>query len=245
MTLSNSSDTYSFESSGAFVVIDGIDGTGKGTQHEILLSRASSHGCEVAEFDFPQYGETSAYFVEQYLNGEFGSEEEVGPYRASTFFALDRFAASSNIQSELEAGKLVIANRYVGSNMAHQGGKISDSEERAKYFAWLDEYEFTILGIPRPDRNIVLHIPAAVASKLIEDKEDRDYLNGKSMDIHEASQDHLKRSEEVYFQLCELFPDQYTLIECMDGEQVMTKEEINDLIWQVIEPLINNQERSV
>ena len=231
-----------YNRNGAFVSIDGIDGTGKGTQHKLTIERGQQEGLAVAHYDFPQYGERSAYFVERYLRGEYGGEDEVGPYRASTFFALDRFAASPDIQNDLSAGKLVIANRYVGANMAHQGGKIDDIQERAEYFKWLDSHEFSILGIPRPDRNFILHIPAETAQHLIAQKQEREYLRGEAKDIHELSVDHLQRSEEVYLQLCELYPDQFTLVECMDGDSLMTPEQINDILWQEIEPYIDNTE---
>ena len=231
------------ERSGVFIAIDGIDGTGKGTQHEMMVNRGQKHGLEVAEYDFPQYGQPSADFVERYLRGEFGGEEEVSPYKASTFFALDRFDASPHIQQDLDEGRLVIANRYVGANMAHQGGKISNEKERAEYFEWLDEYEFTILGIPRPDRNFILHIPPGTASRLIAEKKQRAYLRGEAKDIHELSVSHLQRSEEVYLQLCELYPDHFTLIECMDGGDLMAPSEINDILWQELQPYINDKGR--
>src|SRR5688572_8863017 len=104
---------------GKFIVIEGTDGSGKKTQFELLVKRLKKAGHKVATFDFPQYGTPSAYFVEQYLNGHYGSIKETGPYRASLFYALDRFDAAPHIQAALAEGTMVICNRYVASNMGH------------------------------------------------------------------------------------------------------------------------------
>ncbi len=115
---------------GKFIVIDGTDGSGKGTQTEILVNRLRNLGHDVAMADFPQYGQVSAGLVEEYLNGNYGKAEEVGPYRASIFYACDRYDASFKIRKWLEEGKIVISNRYVTANMGHQGGKISSQKRR-------------------------------------------------------------------------------------------------------------------
>src|SRR5215217_2684791 len=96
---------------GTFLVIEGTDGSGKGTQFKKLVERLEGEGYEVAQFDFPQYGQPSAYFVEQYLNGKYGTAEEVGPYTGSVFYALDRYQAAPAIRQALSEGKIVLANR--------------------------------------------------------------------------------------------------------------------------------------
>lgn len=226
-------------SKGKFIVIEGTDGSGKGTQFEELQKRLTDQGVEFETFDFPQYGQPSAYFVEQYLNGNYGTPDDIGPYRGSTYYAMDRYQASFKMREALEAGKWVIANRYVGSNMGHQGGKITDDDERKKYFTWLDDLEFGIMGIPKPDLNVVLHMPAEQAQKLVDQKSQREYLGDKKRDIHEDDLNHLKNAVRVYSEICELFPDTFTKIECMDGDKLLTISEVSDLIWQNVEPLLN------
>src|SRR5687767_3694346 len=108
---------------GIFIAIEGADGSGKGTQFKRLATRLARAGYDVAAFDFPQYNQPSSYFVRQYLNGKYGSAEEVGPYTGSLFYALDRYEAAPLIRKALEQGKVVLTNRFVGSNMAHQGAK--------------------------------------------------------------------------------------------------------------------------
>jgi len=224
---------------GKFIVIDGTDGSGKGTQTEILVNKLENLGLNVAKADFPQYGQASAGLVEQYLNGEYGKAENVGPYRASIFYACDRYDASFKIRKWLEQGKIVISNRYVTANMGHQGGKIKNREERRKYFDWLYELEYKIFNIPKPDLNIILHVDAGIAQKLVDQKGHRDYVNGVKRDIHEADLNHLRQAEQVYLEIAKIFSD-FTLIECVKHGVIMTREEIHNLIWAKINKLINH-----
>nr|AIA18603.1 Thymidylate kinase [uncultured bacterium] len=122
---------------GKFIVIEGTDGSGKGTQFKLLKKRLEADGYDVEVFDFPQYDQPSSHFVKEYLNGNYGTVDEVGPYTASLFFALDRYEAGKKIQDALDAGKIVLSNRFTGSNMAHQGTKFNHVEERRGYFIWL------------------------------------------------------------------------------------------------------------
>src|SRR3954469_5709001 len=104
---------------GKFIVIEGSDGSGKGTQFKLLHEWLVEQHYSVESFDFPQYGQPSAYFVEQYLNGQYGDLSDIGPQKGSLFYALDRFAASFKIRAALDKGVHVLSNRYVASNMGH------------------------------------------------------------------------------------------------------------------------------
>src|SRR3989338_131797 len=141
---------------GLFIVIEGTDGSGKATQAKLLAERLEREGHAIADFDFPQYFKSSSDFVKAYLQGRYGSLGEVSPRKASLLYALDRFEAASDIRSEINLGKIALANRYVGSNMGHQGAKLATAEERLKFFMWVNELEYGILEIPKPDVNIVL-----------------------------------------------------------------------------------------
>ena len=118
---------------GKFIVIDGTNGSGKATQTEKLVKVLKKQKKNILFVDFPQYGKRSATLVEDYLNGKFGSAEEVGPYRASILFACDRYAASKKIQQHLDNGEIVISNRYTPSNMAHQTAQITKKADKEKY----------------------------------------------------------------------------------------------------------------
>jgi thymidylate kinase/thymidylate synthase ThyX len=222
---------------GVFIVIEGTDGSGKGTQFKLLAEQLQQAGHEVALFDFPRYNEPSSYFVQRYLNGEYGSAEEVGPYTGSLFYALDRYDAAPAIREALAAGKVVLANRFTASNMGHQGTKFNNADQRRGFFIWLDNLEFETLQIPRPDLNIVLRVPAATAQKLVDQKTDRSYTD-KKRDLHEADLSHLERAVDVYDDLCQLFPKDFSRIDCVRGGELLTIESINKLISETVLPLL-------
>ncbi len=225
---------------GKFIVIEGIDGSGKATQLQKLKEYLEDKNIKVSTFDFPQYSQPSSYFVREYLNGKYGHFKEVGPYRASIFFALDRYAAKSEIEIALSTGKVAISNRYVASNMAHQGSSIENSVERKKYFEWITNLEFNILGIPKPDLNVILHVDAVAGQVLVDKKNEREYIEDKKKrDIHEADIEHLKRTEKVYKEIAELFSGHFATIECMSNNGIMTPEEIHARILNEIKPLLN------
>ncbi len=217
---------------GKFIVIDGTDGSGKTTQFKLLLETLGVNDFDVETADFPQYGQKSAGLVEEHLNGKYG---QVNPYAGSIFYAVDRFDASFKIREWLDAGKIVLANRYVTANAGHQGGKIQDEAERIKYFKWLDNLEYSIFGIPKPDLNIILHVPAEKAQQLVDNKEAsmREYVKGKKRDIYEEDLEHLKNAERVYLEIAKLFPNT-KLVECMSGETLMTPAQIHNKVWELV-----------
>lgn len=222
---------------GTFLVIEGTDGSGKGTQFQILADRLRADGYDVETFDFPQYDQPSSYFVREYLNGHYGTAEDVGPYTGSLFYALDRFEAAPKIRQALEQGKVVLANRFTGSNMAHQGTKFNHPEERHGYFIWLDNLEFEVLKVPRPTKSIVLRVPAEIAQQLVDQKEARSYTD-KKRDIHEADLSHLQRAVDVYDDMCQLFPKDFQRIDCVRNNQLMSIDQVSDLLWNTIQPLL-------
>src|SRR6266545_8227835 len=216
---------------GTFIVIEGTDGSGKTTQFELLKTRLAEAGYQVETFDFPQYDLPSSYFVKQYLNGNYGTIDEVGPYTASLFYALDRYEAAPAIRKALEEGKIVLCNRFTGSNMAHQGTKFANPEERRGYFIWLDNVEFEMLKIPRPDVSFVLRLPADIAQMLVDDKAQRTYTD-KKRDIHEADLAHLERALAVYDDMTQLFPKDFQRIDCVRGGKLLDIETIQTMLWQ-------------
>jgi len=220
---------------GKLIVVAGIDGSGKATQAKILAEKLKAKGYEIELADFPQYGNKSAALVEEYLNGKFGSAEEVGPYRASIFYACDRYAASFKIRKWLEEGKIIVSNRYVSANVGHQAGKIKDKEERKKFLKWLDELEFDIFGIPRPDILVFLHVPPEVSQRLVDRKGYRDYIGGEKRDLHEGDLQHLKNATEVYLSSVEEYG--WLKIDCApEGslESLRKPEDIAEEVWEKV-----------
>ena len=201
-----------------FIVIDGTDGSGKATQTAKLEERLRADGYDVLVMDFPQYGQKSAALVEEYLNGAFGSADEVDAYQASVFYAVDRFAAKKEMYAHLEQGGVVLSNRYVSSNQIHQSGKIQDKAELDVFLDWLDDFEFNIMGIPQPDNVFFLNVPTVLSDELKEKKDARAYIEGgKTKDIHESDAGHI---QSAYTRARELV-DRYLKwerVDCLDDD---------------------------
>lgn len=226
-------------SKGTFIVIEGSDGSGKGTQFKIISERLKEQGHDIATYDFPQYDQPSSYFVREYLNGNYGGADELGAYTPSLFFALDRFQAAQDIKKDLADGKIVLSNRFIGANLAHQGQKIDDDAERTKYYDWLYDLEFNILGIPKPDLNIVILVPAAIAQKLVDQKAARNYTD-KKRDIHEADLNHLTRAVAAYEKLCTQFPEDFHAINGTEHDELIEIPEVTELIWAKLQQAITH-----
>ncbi len=202
--------------SGLFIAIEGGDGSGKGTQSKLLAEYARQEGYDVLEISFPRYGNDSAYYVEQYLNGAYGGTNDVPADLGVLPYAIDRYAASVEIRAHLaKPNSLVIADRYMASNLAHQGAKIADANERTLFYERTKTTEYGVLGIPRPDKNIVLVVPTNLMQENVDKKATRSYTANKR-DIHEADADHLEKAKANFEELCELFPSEFTALHCTD-----------------------------
>lgn len=222
---------------GLFIAIEGGDGSGKGTHAKLLSDYLREKGYDVHESDFPRYGEPSAYYVERYLNGDYGGPDDVPADLGSLPYAIDRFAAKDAIAEHLKKEKgIVISNRYMASNLAHQGAKIDEPNLRKVFYERTKTTEYDILGIPKPDLNIVLIMPSEHAQANVDKKETRGYTSLKR-DIHEADADHLDKAKANYEELCELYKSDFTAINCTDDSGAMRP--IDD-IQQEIRHLIDD-----
>ncbi len=225
------SSSASAKRRGKFIVIDGTDGSGKTTQVALLLKRLKQEKYPTALADFPRYGLPSAYFVEQYLNGKYGTAAEVGPYVGSLFYALDRYAAKAGLQKSLQGKNVLVSNRYVTANMGHQGAKLKERRDRREYFNWLENLEHDLMGLPRPDLTIILHVPAELAQRLVDRKGRRAYIRRKR-DLHEADLKHLQAAEQTYLEMARQFD--YKIIECVEKGKMLSPAEIHEKIWAAV-----------
>ena len=223
---------------GKFFVLDGVDGSGKETQAKSISDKLREEGFDVLEVDFPRYGEKSAGLVEDYLNGVYGSFDEVTPKQASIFYAVDRFAASKQIKEHLKRGGVIISNRYVSSNQIHQAGKIRDPYELEEFLKWLDELEFEIFNIPRPDKVFFLNVPYKIGMELVLKKKDRAYIKGdKKTDIHEESDEYMEMSYKRALSLVKRY-DYWEEIQCYEDGELRTIEDISqELCRRIIDEL--------
>ena len=228
------------EKRGVFIVLDGIDGSGKGTQTQLLVNRLRQEGHRVESADFPQYGSWSAAFVERYLRGEFGTAQEVDAKKASLFYALDRYAASFQIRKWLEEGDIVISNRYTSANKGHQLGKIQDPETMHSFLKWLNELEYDVLGIPVPNLTLFLHMDPIIGQQLVDKKGLRAYIQGEKRDIHEKDVEHLQNAERAYLFCIEHDPqEKWKRILCFNNQQPKTMEEVHQEIYKHVQEMIS------
>lgn len=219
---------------GLFIAIEGGDGSGKGTQAAKLAERVSAAGYDVMSVSFPQYGKPSAAIVSRYLNGEYGAANDIHPDLASLPYAIDRLAASSDIRNHLSRPRsIVIADRYVASNLAHQGTKLSDPTDRQSFYETLQELEYSVMQLPKPDINIVLLVPSSIAQTNVDQKTARSYTD-KKRDIHEADVNHLEAAKSNYEELCNLYPNEYTRVECLEDDHMRSIDDIHEDIWNIV-----------
>lgn len=226
---------------GLFITIEGGDGSGKGTQAHMLETRAKANGQNVLKLSFPQYDKPSSKFAVNYLNGKYGSANSVHPELASLPYAIDRLGAKVLIASHLLLpSSLVISDRYVASNLAHQGTKLPNKTERHAFYQDMLDIEYGLLGLPQPNLNIVLLVPSGIAQQNVDKKATRSYTSQKR-DIHEADADHLEKAKANYEELCALFPNEFTAVNCLQDDQMRAVEAIHEDIWLTIERLIERE----
>ncbi len=218
---------------GKLIVIEGTDCSGKGTQSDKILERLNNDGIKCVKFSFPNYNSPTGkivggpYLGKKYICDGWFSEgaANVDPKVSCLYFAADRLYNIKNINNELEKGNNVILDRYIYSNMAHQGGKIKDDKERHEMYNWLEKLEFELLGLPHADIKIFLHMPYEYAKVLGDNGEE-------AKDQNESSEEHLINAEKAYIEIADLY--NFKKIECVSDNKVRTIEDINDELYQLI-----------
>lgn len=210
---------------GKFIVIEGTDCSGKETQSKLLVEKLNNMGHKAIRLTFPNYDTPTGKIV----GGPYLGKKEIcecwfpegavnlEPKVASLYYAADRKYNEKDIKKFLEEDYFVICDRYVSSNMAHQGSKIKNDEERFHMYEWIDKLEFWLLGLPKPDKTIFLHVPYTYAAKLKK--------NRLSLDEHEMCEEHLKNSEVAYIELSELY--NWKHINCIKDDAIRSVEDIN------------------
>ena len=217
------------------IAIDGLDASGKGTQTDMLCQYLDNKGKEYTKLSFPEYNMESSTLVKMYLRGDFGSDPNaVNPYAASSFFAVDRYASYKlKWQKDYEAGKILIANRYTTANAVHQLSKLKKNEWEY-YLDWLDNYEFELLGLPRPQKVLYLCMPPELSLKLIEKRCNE---TGVKKDIHEKSIDHIQKSYNAALYAAEYLG--WTKIDCSIDGKIRSIDDIHKDIVKSCENLLD------
>lgn len=218
---------------GKLIVLEGIDGSGKRTQLEMLARVFKQRGIPHEVTGFPNYSGYFGKLVGSFLNGEFGPLEVVDPHFSALLYAGDRFESKATLESALSGGKTLLADRYIASNLAHQGARVAQGK-REEFLDWLRRLEYEIYGLPAEDLVIYLRLPVEQAHHLIGEKSSREYTN-RRRDLQEASKAHLAAAAEVYDELSR--QPNWVRIECVEkaGGSLRTPSSIHDEIVSVIE----------
>jgi dTMP kinase len=197
---------------GKLIVFEGIDGSGKRTQMEMLASALASRGIEFTRVSFPRYDGFFGRMVAQFLNGEFGPLAAVDPHFSALLYASDRLESKQEVEAALASGRIVLADRYIGSNLAHQGARVAP-RKRPEFLKWLKHLEYEVYGLPREDLVIYLRVPAAEARRLVGKKAARPYTK-RRRDLQEENLAHLESASQVYDELSQ--QPNWAGIECSD-----------------------------
>ncbi len=217
------------------IAIEGIDGSGKRTQAVQLLGRSRKLGYRSELVSFPRYKVThGSKMIAAYLNGEFGTLEEVPAVFAATLFALDRIESRPYIELACEKNDLVIVDRYVASNLAYQSARIT-IPERGRFTEWLFNLEFEIYELPKPDLTIFLDIPVHTSRELVAQKEARTYTE-EVYDLHERDSTYLRNVREVYHELINSqVIDPCLIIDCQDRHgSLRAMDDIGQDVWDAV-----------
>ncbi len=217
---------------GKIIVIEGTECSGKETQSKLLEQNLQKMGKKCIRFEFPMYDTPTGKIVgRDYLGKKEMGESlftegsmNVDPHVVCLYYAADRKYNLSKIEEYIKKDYYVILDRYTTSNLAHQGSKIQDKDNRFDMYQWIDKLEYWLLQLPKPDKTIFLHVPFETALTIRTNKE------GK-----ETSEESLKRAEEAYLELTELY--NWDKIECVKNGALKSIDEIQQEILNKIEEL--------
>jgi len=208
------------------ITIEGIDGSGKATQTKLLAEHLRKEKYNVQTLDFPGYERNFfGKVVRRYLQGEFGAATKVNPYLASLTFALDRWESRDQIRQWLNTGNVVVLDRYVHSNIIHQTVNLPPSQ-RDDFERWELTMEFDVLGLPKPDLTVFLHIPIQIAYQLMQQR-------GRTLDGLEQELAHLETAERQCLKLAKEL--RWQTIECIEQGKLLAPEAIHQKVWNVVQ----------
>lgn len=217
---------------GLLIDIEGIDGTGKGTQSHKLVERLQHNGVSAQLISFPRYEATLfGHAVGDFLNGRFGSLEQVSPFLAALLFAGDRFESRNFLERARATYDVVVLDRYVVSNVAHQAAK-GRGAERQELMNWILQVEHSVFGMPHADLILLLDLPVAQAQTLVASKIPRNYTL-RQADIQEADPAYLESVREVYLELAR--DPHWRIVHCAEGSQTRAVDDIAEELWQIVQ----------
>ena len=219
---------------GKLIAIEGLDGSGKSTQIELLAKRLEENGIEAKTVSFPNYESDSSALVKMYLGGEFGSNAgDVNAYTASLFFAVDRFASfRTGWQEYFDNGGVVVSARYTTSNAIHQTSKLPENQWD-EYLDWLFDTEFCKMSLPKPDLVIFLDMPPEVSQKMLSGRYEGDE---SKKDIHERDTKYLENCRKAAKYIADKY--NWLTVNCAEKGEPRTRADISDEIFEAVKKAI-------
>jgi dTMP kinase len=228
---------------GKLIVIDGTDGSGKATQVELLRKRLIKEKYTVKTVDFPEYYKNFfGGFIGHCLSEQYYNWINIHPKIASVMYAADRWESSEEIRNWLGKGYVVIANRYVSANQIHQGGKITDTKKRKDFLKWLDEMEYKVFKIPKPDVVFYLSLPISIVTKLMNERNNkthRAYLK-KKKDVHENDLKFMENSRQSALKLVKEL-NNFVQIECSSKGEILSRENIHEKVFNEVKSMLGKK----
>lgn len=219
---------------GKLIVIEGIDGSGKSTQFELLTKRLEGEGLSFRKVTFPRYDKSSSALLKSYLGGEFGSRpEDVSAHAASVFFFVDRYASFKTDWGEFyRGGGLILCDRYTTSNAIHQGAKLP-TEEMEGFLDWLYNFEFQLMELPKPDAVIYMNIDLKTSLSQMKARQER---TGAAGDIHETHADYLESCLRAGKAASERLG--WKPVQCLENGKMRSIEDIHEEIYQLVKEVL-------
>lgn len=214
---------------GSLIVISGSDGAGKKTQTNRLCNLIADHHYPILQLQFPMYNSPTGKVIQDYLSERFGKLDEIKPEAAAMWFAADRLSFKGAIETSLNKGLNLILDRYTPDNLAHQGCRYKD-EERVKTIMWIQQLEYGLCGLPKPDLTLCLQLPTNLSVEAVN-------ARGNKKDMHESNMEYLTEVEKTFLLLKDLEKN-YQIFDCMRDGKRLSEEEVTEGLWKLIQPVL-------
>ncbi len=229
---------------GKLIIVEGTDCSGKETQTRKLAERLTKENKRVVRLSFPMYDTPTGQIIAACLLGKpiyasklLGQDHgvfpegsgNIDPLTACDFYAADRRYNLPIIEKYLNDDYIVLIDRYVSSNMAHRGGLIKEQAERLKMYQKIDDLEYKINELPRPDKQILLYLPYEYALELKKNREE-------APDEAEKNEAYLRQGEAAYLELADIY--EYDVINCVKDGKIKTIDEINEELYQIVKTML-------
>ena len=224
---------------GFIISIEGTDGSGKHTQQQMLLEKLKSEGHAIFDQSFPNYDSDSSAPVKMYLAGEFGGSSSLDAYQASSLYAVDRMCTyKKTIEPHYENGEIILFDRYVQSNFIHQCSKLDDPDDKLQFIAWEEDFEYNLLGLPKPDLIFFIEMPVEKSLELARAR--AEYKTGEQKDIHEEDTTYMTRSYNNGLSIAKQLG--WTIIHCVDEQNNLKSiESIHEEIMAHVSKALENR----